>query len=141
MHVKPHKKKGFIGSLMSVGKSKSQKQNKYYGSYPSPYGIGGSGMGHGANSFLGKHGSSPAMYTIFPYMVAKKAHKIHRPKFSYMPMYYGGHYRHYHHYHHYRHDGDINPEYTSYFDVYDNDYGKLFIQDRYFENLHFMVNT
>lgn len=115
--------------FISLGTSKPGKKNKYYGSYPSPYGLGhGGGIGHAGNSFLGKHGSSPSMYTIFPYMVAKKAHKIHRPRFGSMPLFISR--PHYHHYHHYRHhgfDGGINPEHSSYFDVYNDNYGKLFL--------------
>lgn len=120
--------------FISLGKSKTEKKNKYYGSYPSPYGVGhGGGIGHGGNSFLGKHGSSPAMYTIFPYMVAKKAHKIHKPKFGFTPIFMPHH--HYHHYHHHGYNGDIKPEYSSYFDVYSDNYGKLSLLYTAYKNI------
>ncbi|XP_054707260.1 AT-rich interactive domain-containing protein 1B-like [Uloborus diversus] len=108
MHVKPHKKKGFLGSLMSVGKP-SYGKPKHYSSFPSPYGIGGfgsTGYGGGLNTFLGKHSNKGTMYTILPYMADKKMRKIFKPKIGYHPVFFHRYPHHHHHHHHgsYAHD-------------------------------------
>lgn len=132
MYGKPHKQKGFLGSLMSLGAAKQQykygKKHKYYGSYPSPYGIGGfggrGGMGHMGmgGGFLGKYGRTAAMYTILPYMAYKATSSLFRPRFMFMPMFSPMPYYHGYHYGHYGHGS--RPEYAHYYDLYDSDYGK-----------------
>lgn len=136
MYSKPHKQKGFLGSLMSLGGSKPHK-NKYYGSNPSPYGVGGmggGGFGHmgGGGGFLGKHGKSAAMYTILPYMAYKAAPKF-RPRFGFMPMFMPMPYFHHHHYG-YGYGGYGGYGHTHY-DVYNNDYSK-YHKYFFFSNYH-----
>ncbi|GFS99882.1 protein piccolo [Trichonephila clavipes] len=103
MYTNTEKKKGFIGSLMSMGTPKNKK-NKYFGSQPSPYAVRNLEGG-----FLGKHGSKAAMYTILPYMAAKKTPKLFRPRFRPNSFH-----RHHYHYDHYGH--------SDHYDIYNNDY-------------------
>lgn len=130
MYSKPHKQKGFLGSLMSLGgsKPKYKKKHKYYGSYPGPYGMGGyggggfghmggRGFGHMGGGFLGKYGRSAAMYTILPYMAYKTASSLFRPRFMFMPLFLPMPHFHRHHYGH-----GIYPEYAHYYDMYSEDY-------------------
>lgn len=133
MHSAPLKQKGFLGSLSSMGGSKSHT-NKYYGSYPSPYGMrgggGGRGMGGmgmglglglaagGVGGFLAGRASTAAMYSIFPYMAMRSAFMPRYGGYGYGGYGYGG----YGYHHHYGRDGYGQTRY----DVYNNEYGELF---------------
>ena len=139
MYSKPHKQKGFLGSLLGMGSHKTKK-NKYYGSMPSPYGVGALGAvgagrygaGHMGGGFLGKYGKSAAMYTIMPYVAykgVKATSKIFRPRFMFLPLFLPRPYFHHYHYSHYGHG--MYPGYAHYYDVYNDDYGKR----NYFSNL------
>lgn len=132
MYSKPHKQKGFLGSLMGMGSAKPYKKNKYYGSHPSPYGmaagLGGLGAAAygakhmGGGGFLGKYGRTAAMYTIMPYMAYKATSMLFRPRFMFLPMFMPTPY--FHHYHYSHHGHGMYPGYAHYYDVYSDDYGK-----------------
>lgn len=125
MYSKPHKQKGFIGSLMGTGSHNTHKKSKYGGAGVA--GVAGLGAaGYGASrmggGFLGKYGRTAAMYTIMPYVAYKATSMLFRPRFMFMPFFMPTPY--FHHYHYSHHGHGMNPGYAHYYDVYSDDYGK-----------------
>lgn len=126
MYTTPHKKKGFLGSLMSGGGGKYDKKNKYLGN---PYGVGGmgaAGVGHmaGKKSFLSRYGpalaiGSAAMFVILPFMAMRASSSLFMPRyspmsmFSPMPHYHSGYYGH-----------PMLPQHAHNYDIFNEEYCK-----------------
>ncbi|XP_054707264.1 homeobox protein Hox-A3-like isoform X2 [Uloborus diversus] len=117
MYGKPHKQKGFLGSLMSLGGTKHNSKNKYYGSYPGSYGMGGGlgGMGGRGGGFLGRHGKSAAMFAILPYMAMRSSHSLFMPRLGFFPLFLPSPFYHHHHY-------GYGYGHSHYYDVYNENY-------------------